>query len=246
MTCDELRPDYLLYALGVLEEPERSEVRAHLDRGCETCAAGLREARALAFAMGAAVDGPEPDASIAQPDSGGRRRSSAKGGGTGSPHWVARGRHGLGRLPALMLYQAHNYRSELAEARIEIERSGADAAAMRQAFDLIQAPETREVTFGQGQPAPPRGRVFFHPSGVLLVASRLPAPPPGKTLRNVDHSRRQAGARRSVQLQPAGQCHAPLSSALATGRERRGSRHSRSRRRRRSTHIHAHHRRLLL
>jgi hypothetical protein len=52
---------------------------------------------------------------------------------------------------------------------------------MRQAFELIQAPETREVSFGQGQPAPPRGRVFFHPSGVLLIASRLPAPPPGKT-----------------------------------------------------------------
>jgi hypothetical protein len=52
---------------------------------------------------------------------------------------------------------------------------------MRQAFEMIQAPETREVTFGQDQAAPPRGRVFFHTSGVLLIASRLPAPPPGKT-----------------------------------------------------------------
>jgi hypothetical protein len=67
------------------------------------------------------------------------------------------------------------------EARIQIASSGAEAAAMRQAFDLIQAPETREVTFGEGQPAPPRGRVFFRTSGVLLIASRLPAPPPGKT-----------------------------------------------------------------
>ena len=32
MTCDELRPDYILYAVGVLEEPEKAELRAHLDR----------------------------------------------------------------------------------------------------------------------------------------------------------------------------------------------------------------------
>jgi anti-sigma-K factor RskA len=179
MTCDELRPDYLLYALGVLEEPERSEVRTHVDRGCEACAAGLREARALAFAMGSAVDGPNPTHQL-------RSRILAAAGGVPRQrrNWftalVAAGATALAAA-GVMLYQVQSYRSELADARIAIERSGAAAAAMRQAFDLIEAPETREVSFGQGQPAPPRGRVFFHPSGVLLVASRLPAPPPGKT-----------------------------------------------------------------
>ena len=179
MTCDELRPDYLLYALGVLEEPARSEVRTHLGRGCETCTAGLREARALAFAMGSAVDGPKPRRQL-------RSRILAAAGGVPQRRWnwftalVAAGGTAL-VASGLLLYQARGFRTELAEARIEIERSGAAAAAMRQAFDLIQAPETREVSFGQGQPAPPRGRVFFHPSGVLLIASRLPAPPPGKT-----------------------------------------------------------------
>ena len=37
MTCDELRPDYVLFAMGVLEDPERSELRAHLERGCQVC-----------------------------------------------------------------------------------------------------------------------------------------------------------------------------------------------------------------
>jgi hypothetical protein len=179
MTCDELRPDYLLYALGVLEEPERSEVRTHLGRGCEACLAGLREARALAFAMGSSVDGPSAPRRL-------RGRILAAAGGVPERRWnwltawVAAGGTAL-VAAGLMLYQARGFRAELAEAQIEIGRSGAAAAAMRQAFDLIQAPETREVTFGVGQPAPPRGRVFFHPSGVLLIASRLPAPPPGKT-----------------------------------------------------------------
>lgn len=179
MTCDELRPDYLLYALGVLEEPERSEVRTHLGRGCETCVAGLREARALAFTMGSAVNGPNPPLRL-------RSRILAAAGGVPRQKWnwfTALAAAGATALAAggLMLYQDRSYRSELTGARIAIERSGAAAAAMRQAFDIIQSPETREVGFGQGQPAPPRGRVFFHPSGVLLIASRLPAPPPGKT-----------------------------------------------------------------
>jgi len=177
MTCDELRPDYLLYALGVLEEPERSEVRAHVERGCEACVTGLREARGMAFAMGAAVDGPAPSRQL-------RSRILAAAGGTPKRSWFAAWVAAAGTALAaagLMVYQAHGFRVELAQMRSEIERSSATAAALRQALDLIQAPETREVTFGQGQPAPPRGRVFFHPSGVLLVASRLPAPPLGKT-----------------------------------------------------------------
>lgn len=176
MTCDELRPDYLLYALGVLEEPERSELRAHLERACETCTPGLREARGMAFAMGASLEGPEPSRQL-------RGRILAAAGGTPERNWMALWVAAATALAAagLIVYQARNSRAELAEMRIETQRSVAAAAAMRQALDLIQAPETREVTFGQGQPAPPRGRVFFQPSGVLLVASRLPALPPGKT-----------------------------------------------------------------
>ena len=37
MNCTELRDHYELYALGLADEPERSEIRAHLDRGCEVC-----------------------------------------------------------------------------------------------------------------------------------------------------------------------------------------------------------------
>jgi anti-sigma-K factor RskA len=179
MTCDDLRFDYLLYALGVLEDTERDEVRTHLGRGCQACVTGLREARALAFVMGSALAGPNPPRLL-------RSRILAAAGGTPRRRWnwftalIAAGGTALAAA-GLMFFQARGFRTELADARIEIERSGAEAAAMRQAFDLIQAPETREVTFGQGQPAPPRGRVFFRTSGVLLIASRLPAPPPGKT-----------------------------------------------------------------
>ena len=44
MNCDQLREHYELYALGIAEEPERGEIRAHLNRGCEVCGGG-RKAR---------------------------------------------------------------------------------------------------------------------------------------------------------------------------------------------------------
>ena len=50
-----------------------------------------------------------------------------------------------------------------------------------QAFTFLNQPETRQVNFGQGQPAPPRGNFFLNPRlGVLLIASNLPALPAGK------------------------------------------------------------------
>ena len=73
-------------------------------------------------------------------------------------------------------------RDEQMEAlRQQLNASTVEAASLRSALALLQAPETREVTFGQGAPVPPRGRIFFNPSSVLLVASNLPAPPAGKT-----------------------------------------------------------------
>ena len=48
MNCSELRDHFELYSLGLAEEPERSEIRAHLDRGCEVCMKEVKHARELA------------------------------------------------------------------------------------------------------------------------------------------------------------------------------------------------------
>lgn len=179
MTCDELRPDYLAYALGSLDEPERTEMRAHLDRGCQDCVAGVRDAREWVFALGVSVEGPAPPRNL---------RSRVLAAAAPAPHkrwnwfpaWIGAAATAL-IAAGFIVYEARSFQANEAAMQTEIQSSTREAAALRQAFELIQAPETREVTFGQGQPAPPRGRVFVNSSGVLLVASRLPAPPPGRT-----------------------------------------------------------------
>jgi hypothetical protein len=64
MKCEEAQPDYLLYAMGTMGEPESSELRAHLDRGCAVCIEGLRQAHALTYSLGAVLDGPEAPRSL--------------------------------------------------------------------------------------------------------------------------------------------------------------------------------------
>ena len=37
MNCSEIREEYGAYALGIAEDPERSEIAAHLARNCAEC-----------------------------------------------------------------------------------------------------------------------------------------------------------------------------------------------------------------
>ena len=55
MNCDELRDHYELYTLGFADDPELSEIRAHLERACPTCVPGVRGARELITLIGAAA-----------------------------------------------------------------------------------------------------------------------------------------------------------------------------------------------
>jgi len=123
MTCEELRPDYLLYAMGTMGEPEGSELRAHLDRGCAACTEGLRQAHALAYSMGAVLDGSEaPSAlrgrvlAISGPQ---QRRSRAL---RPLPFWAPPGVHRQGAAQAaavivLALITGFLWRRELSESR---------------------------------------------------------------------------------------------------------------------------------
>jgi len=178
MSCDELREHYELYALGVAEEPERSEIRAHLDRQCEACRSGIRQALGLMAALGAGAPSAAPPARL--------RRRLVAAAGVPERHygwplaWAA---------AALLCFAAAVYFSgrerQFAEDSQRLRRELADRTTelrrLQEAFAILNAPGTTEVVFGAGQPAPPAGRVFVNASrGVMMVASHLPPAPAGK------------------------------------------------------------------
>jgi anti-sigma-K factor RskA len=182
MTCEQLRDEYELYALGLADEPEKSALGAHLDDHCAVCSDGMRKARELVALIATTSPDVAPSPRL-------RRRIMASVGaweprGWGwswTPFWVT--------VSALCLVVAvYFYGRErdtglvLARFQEQARTQSIDLARLNEALALVEQPETRQVTFGGGQSQPPRGRVFVNPrAGVLLMASNLPAPPEGKT-----------------------------------------------------------------
>jgi anti-sigma-K factor RskA len=176
MSCDELKDSYELYSMGLLEGEEKDEMDAHVSRGCENCGKGLNQALALNTVVMSLVSEVAPPARL-------RRRVLASVGvertGWG---WAAALAAACMLIVALWFsVQERRREAELADARNLLMQVGAQRDRLQQALGFLEDPETRPVSFGRGQPAPPRGNVFVNPrSGVLLIASNLPPLSAGK------------------------------------------------------------------
>jgi hypothetical protein len=179
MNCNELRDHYELYTIGLAEEPERSEIRSHLNRECEVCMEGLRRARETAALVGATAAPAAPSAKL-------RRRILASA-GYEQPR-------GFGWAPALAgalafsLIACVYFAGRQLDMARELERitsisrrQNIDLTRLNEAFSIINGADTRVSTFGDVKTTPPSGRIFASPSqGVLLIAANLPQAPAGK------------------------------------------------------------------
>jgi len=176
MTCEDLRDSYELYSLGLLDGEEQRQVEEHLGRNCAVCQKNLKDALAVNALMLSQAHEVVPPSRL-------RRRVIASVGMERSAWgWVAALAAACSLIVALwMSLEKRTADRELAEARATLQQSVAERAKLEQAFTFLNQPETRQVNFGQGQPAPPRGNFFLNPRmGVLLIASNLPALPAGK------------------------------------------------------------------
>ena len=179
MTCNELRDHYELYAIGVADDPERAEIRAHLNRECEVCMEGMRRARETAALLGGTATPATPSPKL-------RRRILASA-GYEQPR-------GFGWAPALAaalvfsliacVYFAgreHDIGRELDRVTGISRQQNIELTRLNEVFSIINGADTRVSTFGDGKSTPPSGKVFASPSqGVVLVASNLPQAPAGK------------------------------------------------------------------
>jgi anti-sigma-K factor RskA len=178
MNCDELRDQYELYALGVLDAGERAELDAHLRREGDPCIAGVQHARELVSSL--ALTSPE-----SRPPARLRSKVVAL---VGEPKrtwnwtlvWIA----ASACLAVAVVWFGVTRRDEqrsLAGVRQELQRKNLELTTLTEAFALMNDPAAKQLVFGEGAPKPPHGRVFVNPKqGVLLIASNLPPAPAGK------------------------------------------------------------------
>ncbi|HLH00927.1 MAG TPA: anti-sigma factor [Bryobacteraceae bacterium] len=177
MNCAELNDHYELYAMGIAEEPERSEIEAHLARDCEVCRASMRRAVQLTTWIGAASAEVRASGKLR------RRILQSVGVERRSPWawlWAAAATAAL----VAAIYIGNQWKNETrttAALRRELQQQGVENARLNEALAILSGPDTAEAAFGRGRPTPPRGRVFVNPRrGVLLIASNLPPAPRGK------------------------------------------------------------------
>ena len=177
MTCQELEDLFELYALGALESAEKSEIDAHLARGCDKCQHALSAALALNAGVLSFVPAVKPRRRLK------RRLLTSVGVHYPSWAWVwAVGAVSLLVVAAWLGFEERGRTFELAAARRALIDSNSERDRLTQALQFLSDPQTVPASFGKGQTAPPRGYVFLHPQmGVLLIASNLPAAGPGKT-----------------------------------------------------------------
>jgi anti-sigma-K factor RskA len=179
MNCDQLRDHYDLFALDIAEQPERSEIRDHLDRGCEVCIAGVRRSLETATLIGATAPPAQPSSQL-------RRRILASVGREEQPsRWMPWASVlAMTALVVVAIYFAatsREYAQATARLRDQVRGQAAQIARLTEAFAILAGPRTIEASFGGVQPKPPQGKVFVNPSrGVLLIASNLPRTPADK------------------------------------------------------------------
>lgn len=171
MTPEELRDQSDLYAFGLLDGPELLAYQEELRTNPEARAAA-REGAALVARLSGMVQMVDPPSRL-------RSRvlamiDPARGAKKSPFGWAlvfAASSLMLLVVAGMLSYQINR----LSLARRE------DAARFAATAALMASPDTREVTFGQGAPKPPRGRVFVNPRGVVLLAANLELLPAGKT-----------------------------------------------------------------
>ena len=177
MNCDQLREHYELYAMGLSEEPERSEIRAHLQRQCEVCMQEIKRARHLLAQLGGTATPAAPSPAL-------RRRILASAGGAQRGFgWAPFLAAALGLALFAAVYFGGRERDlarELARLRELNRQQTIELAGVNQALSILTGQDTVVTTFGEGPPKP-KGKVYVSPSqGVLLIAGNLPPAPAGK------------------------------------------------------------------
>ena len=180
MNCSDLAEHYELYALGVLEEPERSELREHLARNCEVCTPNVRRAATQMPAFSSLA----PDVELPK-DLRGRVLASVGIVPQFRWNWMQTWATVAGCLLIGLFWFEHLRAERVREvtfqkAMQETKQANAEAAQLKGVLALLNAPETIVRVTSEGA-AKPQGKVFLNPrEGVLLLASNLPPAPDGK------------------------------------------------------------------
>jgi anti-sigma-K factor RskA len=195
---DQVRDRLEQYALGELTPAERHDVEAHL-RACAGCARDLRELQEALLLVAASAPSLEPPAPlkarvlaavVMQPQDPKHVASFGTTGDARRWRWLSVAAAVMLVALAGLLYQSESSRRTLAT---DAQRADADLVDLRArlqrfsaqtdlALSILTAADMRELSLaGRDNATAAAARAYWSPArGLLVVADRMPAPPPGR------------------------------------------------------------------
>ncbi len=177
MTCDDFRESCELYALGLLEEPERARMTDHLRDDCPTCRAELKRALEQNAMISKTVPLVNPPRRLRQriADSFGEKETVSKA--SSSWQWAS---WAMAAATILALTIGLNIEGRARRAEGEQSRmAAAQLTRMSRAVEIMQAKGTEQTAFNAPSPGA-QGSLFVHRRlGVVLVADHLSGAPSG-------------------------------------------------------------------
>jgi anti-sigma-K factor RskA len=203
MTCEELKPLYEEYALGVLEGAERAELEAHLERAGDKCVDGVAQARWVVSQLAHAAPDAQPSAALrgkimdaVRPEAASSRsvtslekaklsRSSAV-----FPVWAWAAAAALALITGYAMHQMNDQYGQLAELRKEMKLALAQNQALQSQIDMermvssvVMSPDSRPLKLMPKNTGMPMVHAYLHPHmGVAIMADQMPSMPAARTL----------------------------------------------------------------
>lgn len=170
MTCDQVRDDLELYALGALETEPANALAEHLAAGCISCNEALRRAMEQNRLVSSAVPLVDPPARL-------RRRVHDAISPVAAPQrqWLP-----WAIAVAALLALAAGFTLQNRSRQSATVIAQADQARVSTMLQILGAPGTQEVPFTDPKVPGLHGAIYVHQKlGLAVVIDRLPNAPTG-------------------------------------------------------------------
>ena len=172
MDCNHLQEHYEAFALGICEDPEAAEIRAHLEEGCETCTPGVEKAGFAASQLAYLAAEVEPPArvrrkllsALEEPE----RRAAF--------NWAAAVAWGVAAvlLVGVFLFrqQSRALNDHLAELESRYDELASENETLRRVLAVVSSPETLPISLRA--PTSPRLHAYWNDDlGLVLAGSNM-------------------------------------------------------------------------
>ncbi len=186
-THDQFAEDVLLYALGSLDDAERTRYEQHL-QGCAECRRELLAVQEDLGLIALSTAGPKPPARarerfLSAMGKEPRRavRLAAVGKGWMWIPWFATLVFAL--FTALLYFTNLRLKSDMAALQANGQAQQAELQHAREMLDLLKSPDAIRVNMTPGKEQPkPQGKTIYNPKAghLIFMASNLPPAPPNK------------------------------------------------------------------